>query len=848
MKRVEAEIDDGLLAFLPGSRDRLLLSSHFIGRAIDSPMVYQLVGLNRVVGNAVSVLSRFQAATRDAVEVSGQAADTPANIEARRIARKVNPLVEFVERRGTAALVPALRPRRISAAIASLRAYQSDPTVIREPRARDRVLAALAASERASTLGHGAAQDEPVSATYAIAGDNYEPPEPLPPLISSVAPPSGPPGSSVRVTGVRFGSQQFGTITFGGVTAAVIQWTSTAVTATVPALPPGNVPVRVNAGGDTSDPKTFTVEGAPSVAGGSGATNSTRPTAGIGETDPTLGTVSQVARALMDSSLGYLFYHRTRITPKGFALGEHLYTLSLAPGEEATIEQRSYMKRDVPVVESCGDGREAEVLSSFATELAEAVTRERELTSKLDVASTKSVTGRSATPIPTEIDGSSSLDIAGSISAAASSTDSSSTQRMFERTKTVAAWMREQHKTTFALSEPSEERKGRRVIRNPNRGASVDLHYFKMMGALDLRHERYGIRLCWAPFVMDPGAAVRQRAAEAAVAARSASALQLRPELPAEAERGRAEASSLPIELASHFRFWNDVHVELDIPIEAAGRDWDGTAPRVTLSFTGRRPAAAYFVGNPWRDGTRLMARVHVDIGWTLVEERGTASLRVAIGTVDVSDPVVAKAMSDYRRAMAVWEQDIAHKRAEAAQAAGVSSGDLTLDAYEAMNELLVNALVSHFAATSREDFREVDFWSRLFDIEHGGYALYPGNWSGPLPVPDREASDFLNASWARIFLPIRAGYERVALTRLLTGAATPASPSQQAIVDAIVTELEAYRTEHFGSAYGVEIDPDTRQVRERYDVLAAWSETTPTDGTHLEAVLSATTALDDSG
>ena len=49
---------------------------------------------------------------------------------------------------------------------------------------------------------------------------------------------------------------------------------------------------------------------------------------------------------MLRSEVGYFFLDRTRIRPKGFALGEHIYTLSLAPGEEVVIEQKTFSKKE----------------------------------------------------------------------------------------------------------------------------------------------------------------------------------------------------------------------------------------------------------------------------------------------------------------------------------------------------------------------------------------------------------------------------------------------------------------------------------------------------------------------
>ncbi len=134
-----------------------------------------------------------------------------------------------------------------------------------------------------------------------------------------------------------------------------------------------------------------------------------------------------------------------------------------------------------------------------------------------------------------------------------------------------------------------------------------------------------------------------------------------------------------------------------------------------------------------------------------------------------------------------------------------------------------------------------------MFDVEHGGYALYPGIWAGAdLALPERGASDFLNASWARVFLPIRAGFETQALEFILAGGAARLSPQQRQTIKTLVDELNKFRNDHFGDPTGIAIDPQTHKVTDSFDLLAEWNETTPTDGTHAEAVLATTTALDE--
>jgi Concanavalin A-like lectin/glucanases superfamily/IPT/TIG domain/Putative Ig domain len=84
------------------------------------------------------------------------------------------------------------------------------------------------------------------------------------PSITSLSPSSGPPGTSVTITGANFGSTKgSSTVTFNGTAAGVTSWSATTIVVTVPAgATSGNVIVTVN--GVASSPVPFTVT-APSI-------------------------------------------------------------------------------------------------------------------------------------------------------------------------------------------------------------------------------------------------------------------------------------------------------------------------------------------------------------------------------------------------------------------------------------------------------------------------------------------------------------------------------------------------------------------------------------------------------
>lgn len=109
----------------------------------------------------------------------------------------------------------------------------------------------------------------------------------------------------------------------------------------------------------------------------------------------------------------------------------------------------------------------------------------------------------------------------------------------------------------------------------------------------------------------------------------------------------------------------------------------------------------------------------------------------------------------------------------------------------------------------------------------------------------------FQNASWARVFLPIRPGYEAQALTWLVDRRLFTTTQQTSAVVKAFVKELEDYRSKHFGSPQEVQLDDvgnDCPDLSTPFLCMGTWEETLPTDGTHLEVLQANTTALDDYG
>ena len=91
----------------------------------------------------------------------------------------------------------------------------------------------------------------------------------------------------------------------------------------------------------------------------------------MGVAMPAADQETQFFLNLLQSEIGYLFLDRTRITPSGFAIGEHIYGLGLFAGEEITIEQKSYSKKQLTYEEQNEEEKQfdLELSSSLSTEI-----------------------------------------------------------------------------------------------------------------------------------------------------------------------------------------------------------------------------------------------------------------------------------------------------------------------------------------------------------------------------------------------------------------------------------------------------------------------------------------------
>jgi hypothetical protein len=588
-------------------------------------------------------------------------------------------------------------------------------------------------------------------------------------------------------------------------------------------------------------------------------------------TDPAKELDNQ--RQLLGSEIGWLFLDRTRIRPAGFGLGEHVQSMSLAPGEEVVVEQRTFSKREVTFEDQSEEEQQfdLELSSTLSTELSEGLERENSRSEQTTTQVGGSFGAEATIPvgdIPVKTNVKVDASYANTLNEGSRQTRRRSVKDSSTSSSKVASRYRAVHRTTFKVtSEQRFESTSKRTLRNPNQFSPLDVHYFKIMRRLELTQERYGVRLCWAPSVKDPAKGLRERIARerAEIVDRILKAVEL-PDKPPEPTIDAPDPKVATSEqLKAPDSAWgltydmsHDFDLAIPIPQDYV---WDGDvehvrqATRVWATNVDRGWGWG-LQGDPWVNEGNLMVRIHVGVDWKKppIGRRGDIFMQAAarfIGDPEKASDAYKEAYATWQVELAKWEAEVEKRLAEprkTAEAEADKREEALLANLDPASEL-IDRVVQSFPEVQTDEPWELEFWGQIFDWDRAAYFLYPGWWARDVARDwTKDPSDFLNSSWAKLYVPIRPGFERIALRWMVAKVlGVPLdSETEQAIVR-IDSELSDFRTGTFGDPLETPIGSgDT--VEEKFLTLGRWSELLPTDGTHLEVVQGITSALDDYG
>lgn len=573
----------------------------------------------------------------------------------------------------------------------------------------------------------------------------------------------------------------------------------------------------------------------------------------------------EVLKQILSSELGFLFLDRTRIRPQGFALGEHLQSLSLAPGEEVVLEQRTFSKRETSFEDLNEEERtyDLEMSSTLTTELAEGLERELTRSEQEAFQAHASLGANVELPIPeTPIKVGADVKADASYSRTVNQANSQSRKRSVKDSATtsskVASKYRAMHKTTLRVaSEDRFESTSKRVIRNPNRYTPVDLQYFKILRRLEIVQERYGLRLCWAPSVDEPAADVIRRIEleRNAIMERAVAAVELPPRPPEPAKPDKpARIEQSAVTEADKWGLTGDMSADYDISIDIpVGYTWNGDIEEVgRLTQVWGRPSnnmGWYVVGAPWVANDKLMVRIHVGAGsWIGGPKVFMQAKAKFIPAAAEDDPEYRARYQQWLGDVKRWEAEVAAKLEPARARARAQADEWERAMLATLNpvaEVMSQIVKAHLLGPLSDERWEVDFWTEVFDWELAGVTLSPGYWSSrPARNQLLAPNHFLNATSAKLYLPVKPGFERLAL-RWIVGRVRDGEldPETESAFWRIQQEMQTYRHESFGSPDETQIGGE--ELKEKFIVLARWNELLPTDGTHMEVVQAMTTAID---
>lgn len=577
---------------------------------------------------------------------------------------------------------------------------------------------------------------------------------------------------------------------------------------------------------------------------------------------------------LARSDIGFLFLDRTRIRPIGLAIGEHIYSLALGPGEEAILEQRTFLQREASRDET---GETEETVDTDNTTVGSS-----ELVENLTEALTQTKTQGFGAGGQIGFDYVVKVDVDAKVSNSTTDADSDSRTRSVkvvkQTTEKAAAKIRNLHRVQMRLATTERfERTARRTVRNPNVYTPIDLQYFKVLERLEISHERYGVRLCWSPYLLDPAFEFlkRERDAWDRILREERAKLEYPPEVPAPQEIAAVSGHKVaglqpPLAELTSWGFWGDMRADYTMIINAPqGYVWDGDTAflqgsLVPLLTGGSRGYSVYTVGDPWEivdsNGNHAVAQIiHAGVDWGGSGLRLYVSMSAGFNPDGTSVPAAnAAAQAAYQAKLAERAKAIAKLEAEAADTARVRF-EAWLAAHRknlnVQHEITQRFLAKMFPPDARDEIAELDLWSQIFDWEHTGLRMYAGTWNnGELREPSLSPHDFLNASWARLFVPIRPDYEEVALRWIYIRSRTgPVPARKQQMFDKVLKSLRDWRVDNLGGPDEVVVGKPAAgaacpPVTQKFICLGTWEESVPSDGLHVEVVQAPTTADDGSG
>lgn len=511
--------------------------------------------------------------------------------------------------------------------------------------------------------------------------------------------------------------------------------------------------------------------------------------------------------------IGYLFLEQTRLRPSGTVIGEHVFTLSLAPQETVVLTQKSWTKRKQSLEELSAYEIEHsfERSSALSSELSDNIDQQLESSSKFSLnASVSGSYGACGFGVQA------SLGTSYDTSSGEKNSRAHAVKESQQRTEKASSKARSEHKTTFKVeSETGAESGSRRTLRNLNTGHSLMLNYYKIFQRHHVIEERTDVRLCWAPCVKTPGQAVFNRLNDAVSQASRELAETEDPNwvpkgYPTKPEpvliETKHETITIPVSAAPiEFR---GIDSSFNIP-----DDYEYTSCEAKL-FSSTGP----IVGKPFVTATPAVGTQGAAPQKVTVYIGATGAATAEVFAIVKCSPTGAYLTRWRNATQEPREQEIKRRRDryDAAKRSLNEAANGAPVAYDPLTELM-RKILQDVSEDLRDECHEVVLWHQIFDWEGISYRLYPAWWDDKNKTSS-EKVNFLNASWAQAFIPVVRGCEEVAMMLLLGPLAKYIDTS------GLHTEINKFRDDNFSDGTVIE--------------MGRWFELMPTDGTYVEPVL----------
>lgn len=536
---------------------------------------------------------------------------------------------------------------------------------------------------------------------------------------------------------------------------------------------------------------------------------------------------SDADRALLQKKLehiGYLFLENTRLQPAGTVIGEHVYTLSLAPQETVVLTQKSWTKRTQSFEEVVALEQEHSIerASAQSLELSETMGQEMERSKTFSL--NFNVSGSYGPP---KAGVNANLGINYGTTEAEKKTREQTSKHSQQLTEKAASRSRSEHKTTFKVeTESGFESSSKRTIRNLNTCHSLMLNYYKVFQRFSITEERYDVRLCWSACVQNPGRFLDEIKDQSTLEKELAKIDSWIP--------GDFRPKPTNIEVRGTWVFYetpsggvltytDDINCQVPIPQNFQLYSLSHEEQNQTTADCGVRAPTPAHPQPP--QGTPSTPQL--DVYWNVwVKGRVAGNNSLEVRSIAICAPTAesldkwAKDLEARREAERQRIRDEWKKKTDRAD-------DIEKNGkYDPLTELMRRVIIDELGNEQYDECRKVTRWHEVFDWEGTSYRLYPSWWGRWQDKKPSATVDFLNASWARLYIPIVPGRELDAL-ELILGTTLNSKLNGKSIAD----DIASLRASSF---------------KDGPAVLGQWLDIMPTDGTYVEPVLGKCEGCDD--